>query len=690
MLNLRNIFVLICILTSHALIAETITSGHYSVTLNQTPDWVKPEAIQAIHSDKPSTRSVDYLLTDRQIKITEQSAVEYNHYADRPNTLSALENSSRIEIRFQPSYEALELHSVRILRGDKIIPKLNREAVSIFRKETETSYGLFDGSVTAQILVDGSKVGDIIEYSYSIKGLNPVFGNRYAASLSFGWSVPVDQVSIRLLVPDSRPVNLITRNIEDSEYRFAKSSANGYTDYQWSRSGQDFLRYDGDTPAWYRPYPRVEISEYSSWRQVSEWAIPLYTAQKYNSAELTELTERLSKLPSAAEKVSGALAFVQGEIRYWGIEMGINSHKPRSPDTVMERRYGDCKDKTLMLVSILNQLGIKAYPALVSSRHRKAVENHLPGPNAFDHVITLVDVDGKLVWLDPTKNLQSGRLSTLGYTSYGQALVIGHNQLALTKMPTAKSNKAGIQTEETISIRNYNEPVDYQISTLYRGLEADDIRNRLKKYGVEQLNLDYFNYMKKLYPSIELVRPMVVDDSPVANEITLLERYSYADMISKDEDGDFVYDVYAYSLRPYLNAPDTVARTMPMRSGGPVLLRHRTIIRFPEHLSFTLEDPTANVSTPFFRYTREENSYTDRLVVDHRLSIMQDHIPANAVKSALKEYSEIKDLLSSSYYIESDESEQAETQPEEIVEEKSLIAIFAEKLREQSLKAQQQ
>src|SRR5207245_3226925 len=93
-----------------------------------------------------------------------------------------------------------------------------------------------------------------------------------------------------------------------------------------------------------------------------------------------DVVARIGAAPreSAEQRVLQALRFVQDEIRYMGVEIGVNSHMPYSPATVVKRRYGDCKDKTLLLITMLRALGISARPALVSTTYRSHVTDYQP------------------------------------------------------------------------------------------------------------------------------------------------------------------------------------------------------------------------------------------------------------------------------------------------------------------------
>ena len=125
-------------------------------------------------------------------------------------------------------------------------------------------------------------------------------------------------------------------------------------------------------------------------------------------------TMRLS-FNSIRARVLGALQWVQGEIRYFSVSLGESTHRPHDPAWVVQRRYGDCKDKTYLLVSLLRELGIDAQPMLVSLQSRRMPAKLLPSPEVFDHAIVRVRLQGKSYYLDGTRPAQSaGRLDTIG------------------------------------------------------------------------------------------------------------------------------------------------------------------------------------------------------------------------------------------------------------------------------------
>jgi hypothetical protein len=85
--------------------------------------------------------------------------------------------------------------------------------------------------------------------------------------------------------------------------------------------------------------------------------------------------------------------------------VGLNggNYAPADADATWERRYGDCKGKTAILLALLAELGIKAMPVLVNNTiATDGYEDRLPNPGLFDHVLVRARIDGKSFWLDGT------------------------------------------------------------------------------------------------------------------------------------------------------------------------------------------------------------------------------------------------------------------------------------------------
>ena len=117
-------------------------------------------------------------------------------------------------VNFDPGYQRLTFHTLNVIRGGKVLGRLGSTRIQVLQRETELEYLIYDGSMTASTMLDDVRIGDIVEYAYSIAGSNPVFRNHAAGTLSLAWSVPLERAYTRLLMP-SAPALVYQRRFGD-------------------------------------------------------------------------------------------------------------------------------------------------------------------------------------------------------------------------------------------------------------------------------------------------------------------------------------------------------------------------------------------------------------------------------------------------------------------------------------------
>ncbi|MEO1037846.1 MAG: transglutaminase domain-containing protein [Pseudomonadota bacterium] len=159
-----------------------------------------------------------------------------------------------------------------------------------------------------------------------------------------------------------------------------------------------------DSANYYDLLPQVIVAPQLEWSEIGE---RLHTFMSQALSESDQIARTAAKLTENADsdqdKLSSILKFVAGEIRYVGLEHGYGSHVPRPSDTTLERRFGDCKDKTVLLIDLLQSVGIEATPVFVASRRTDPSRLLLPSANYFDHVIACGSLrDGARFCVDPT------------------------------------------------------------------------------------------------------------------------------------------------------------------------------------------------------------------------------------------------------------------------------------------------
>lgn len=566
-----------------------------------------------------------YLLSDVQINARGDRS-NYRRYASKAINARGVDSLATIEIGFDPSYQTLELNSIDLIRDGRTIPKLADATLRVLQRETELDRRIYDGSKSATIFLEDVRVGDIVDYAYTVHGRNPVFDGREFGAIGLRFGAPVARIHARLLTPAKRDIQVIPRN---SGIEPSVRERNGLREYIWDQHNVAPLIPDADAPAWYDPYPVLQWSEFADWPAVARWALPLYAVPDTLSPELEAEVERIAKAePSPEGRLLAALRFVQGEIRYLGVEVGPGSHAPNPPDQVLARRFGDCKDKTLLTVTLLDRLGIEAHPALVDTETRRALAKRMPSPGQFDHVIVQAKLGERTIWLDPTRATQNADLAHLVQPDFDLALIVDASGNGLVSMSDRREPLPARLVKATFDTRaGLEEPVPFTVVTTLEGERAEAMRNTLATTNFEEVQKSYLNFYADYYSDLEIAEPMQVKDDERNNRIVTIENYRIPKFSKwSEEKNRFTADIPTPDLDGHLRSPSSTIRNAPLGISRMSDLTLITETLLPD--TWTIEPDKVTVEDPAFSFERAITPKGNRLIITDRFKSLVDEVAA--------------------------------------------------------------
>jgi transglutaminase-like putative cysteine protease/tetratricopeptide (TPR) repeat protein len=164
-----------------------------------------------------------------------------------------------------------------------------------------------------------------------------------------------------------------------------------------------------EIPAWEKNFhgvtpPAVRISSFATWAEVGAWYGGLQQPRVQVTPAILAKAEELTRgKTSELEKTKAIYDFVSTRFRYIGIDLGAGRYTPHLAEEVLANRYGDCKDKHTLFAALLEAVGIKAYPALVSSTYK--IDPAMPSASLFDHVTTAIPQGDSYLFLDTTQEV---------------------------------------------------------------------------------------------------------------------------------------------------------------------------------------------------------------------------------------------------------------------------------------------
>jgi transglutaminase-like putative cysteine protease len=595
------------------------------------PAWVIPAP------DKPTggTKAVeagesDYLLVDRQVRLSAVTE-SYGHYVERMVSQSSVDRAAQISIEIDPLHERVLLHDVHVIRDGRVIDKLVDARRSLMNREQDLDQGLINGRVTLHLLLQDVRVGDVLDYSYTLERTDP-FGERgFNEWYSSQWGVPVRHVRLRVLHPANRPLHIKDHGKLSAPARIGRGA---WSEIVWE--GRDIAALPNDElrPSWLIYYPRVEISEFADWNAVRVWSQPLYTRHPEQDPALAALVAELRAESDESARILRALRFVQDDVRYTGLEMGVGAYRPTQPPVVLARRFGDCKDKVLLLVTLLRALGVEAYPALVHSELRRGLAERVPGPGAFDHVIAKVRWKGRDYWLDATTSGQGGRLDSLVQANFGLALVLDGSTRGLDPIPERQNTAVTHRVVENFDLRKgKDQTATLGVTTVYEDGEADGMRARMRARTATELGKDYLEYYRKSHAGIRMAAPLVLKDDRDRNQYTIVESYEIDKPFEKNAAGEWKFHFDAYLVTDLTGVPKQVVRSTPLARVFPKHVRHEIVAYLPG--PWDIEAAKVSISDPAFEYRSEARFEQGRLALSYDLRHTADHVPVEALQPFL-------------------------------------------------------
>lgn len=552
------------------------------------PAWVEPVAIPVTSQKAP----VVLRLADTQICVGEDVAHHVNR-AIQVNDSGALGQIGQYAISFVPQYQRVTLHRLRLLRGTEAIDVLDKASVRFMQREAGLESGIFSGTVTALILVPDVRVGDTLQVSYTEEGRNPVFGSTYADAVSWDQPEPTELRHVIVRYPKGRHVVWkMAGDVPAPEVHPTVTERDGQRVVAFSAQGLPAHDSEAYVPAGYLPMRYLQFSEWGQWSRVSRWALDLFPSVAPTSPVLRALLADLQRLPTDEARVVAALQWVQTEIRYFSVSLGESSHRPHAPDDVVDKRFGDCKDKTYLLLTLLQQLGIEAHPVVLSLSARDGVHKLMPAPDVFDHVILQVRLPQGVYYLDGTRQRQTGPLANMGLGLEGaDALVVDPRTQALVNIQTPKARANSLnELDETIQIDALKGPATLQTRQVWHGGAAEAMRAFAAQASPEQRRKFALMGYDRRYPGIDLSTDPVFLDDPDANQVTMTAAYQVPKMLL-EVNGEWGLRYFPSNLQGMFNIPDNIRRQHPVALfSQPYDARYHLTVYWPDNVR-VMRDP---------------------------------------------------------------------------------------------------
>jgi hypothetical protein len=617
--------------------AEVVTES--KPTVAPPASWVTPHLFERTKLLKPEANADQHwLLLEQQTDAASEET--FHHGVRQILNVAGVQNGSTLKLDFNPSYQTLTLHWMRLWRGTNFLNRLELEKIRVVRRERDLDDQLLNGEQTAVLVMDDVRVGDVVDYAYSVRGANPVFNGKFSAGVRVQWNQPVERLFMRVLCPAGR---LMFTKAHGASLQPTTLPRNGAVERVWDVRQVAGWHEEDALPIWCDPEPWVQFSEYKTWSEVNRWALALFQNTARLSPELLQKIAEWKRLATHEQQVLSALRFVQDEVRYFGIEIGVSTVKPADPSVVFARRFGDCKDKSQLFVTLLRGLGIEAFPVLVNTTLRHTLDEWQPTAGAFDHCIARVKCDGQTYWLDPTAGYQRGSLAMHYLPNYERGLVITPTTTALTVIPQT-TGLPQTTTTEYFSLGGKTGSSTLKVVTVAEGCDADNLRAAFATTKRSDLEKNYTHFYADSYPKIRMTSPMEIADQDLENRFQVTEYYTIDQAwVRSDKNQQASFGFYADAMATLLKKPVDTERKLPLGVAFPQHQILRKEITLPEWWPW--DDENKTIVDPAFTFRKHSQARGRNLVVEYEYQAQADSVPAERTGEYLQKLDDVSKTL---------------------------------------------
>ena len=303
--------------------------------------------------------------------------------------------------------------------------------------------------------------GNIVGYEYEVEErpfwlqdvwefqeIDPVRESHYSLQLPPGWVFKASWLSYSEVRPDETSGNALQWEVRDVK----GIRSEPYMPPWRGIAGQMIVSF-------FPSGGSVQKNEFASWQDIGTWLGQLYSRQMEASDAIKQQVSSLTAgKPGPLPKMQAVALFVQHDIRYVAIELGIGGWQPHAAPEVFARKYGDCKDKATLMRTMLRQIGVDSFQVTINTE-RGSVTRDTPAHNAFDHVILAIELPddvkdpslvavmqhpklGRILFFDPTDEVTPfGQLKGNLQANYGLLVTPDGGELVeLPQEPTAMNS----------------------------------------------------------------------------------------------------------------------------------------------------------------------------------------------------------------------------------------------------------
>ncbi len=395
-------------------------------------------------------------------------------------TEAGIDQYSSISAAWAPWHQKRPVLKARVIDKRGKAHELHDSEIS--EAPVQRGDNLFSDKRVLQAPLPAVETGAIIETLVILEDTQPMFAGGVGSPLLFHTAEPTRWFQLKISAPETLPLHV---KAFGEALKPTDETRGGRRELSWSLDRHlTFEDFEANVPPAETQGTQVCYVTGKSWNDVAVAYQSLIEKQLEDESLQSTASSLLEGETDRTKKIEKLLYWMQSQIRYTGLLFGDGTIVPSAPSDVIRRRYGDCKDQSILLAGMLRASGIEAWPVLLRSSQGWDVHSDMPNISFFNHMIVYVPGAPDL-WIDPTAPLLP--LGELPLADQGRrCLIIRPETKELTLSPVMPAADSQVRIERDIQLGDLK-GVTVQERSVYTGILAQDIRAFAVSNGDKEL-----------------------------------------------------------------------------------------------------------------------------------------------------------------------------------------------------------
>ena len=460
------------------------------------------------------------LLSDDDYRLREDGTwTERNHFIGQVLKEGLRGSWGQVTAEFEEGRSRARIVQATVYHPDGKSFPLERSGIKTLSPQAGTLF--FTEERRLSYALPQLEPGSIIEWVTEVETYNPFRKDFFFPSDGFQAEQPIAVSRLSVAVPSSQKLYYAARNFNGPFSRFAKpalSAAAGERRYVWELRDVPPIVPEPAMPPYFDYAPNVEASLFKSWDRIYDWLRPMYEERTRPGPELAAFTQGLVRdCRTSREKVAKIYHYIQREIRYIAVKMGVASGwGGYDANLTWKRRYGCCIDKALLFTAMLKAAGIRSTPVLLSTNGSDFVDFKVPSI-WFEHAITRLDLGGRRIFLDSTG--YDYRFPSFPAMDQGaKTLAIFPRKIVPVPVPRPRDNKSSYDFAIALSTGG---GASVSFSATYTGAPEAGLRRYYKSLKRNEQERSFEDWVNALSPDSSLRRWRIGHADNIALPLTI-------------------------------------------------------------------------------------------------------------------------------------------------------------------------